>query len=144
MVSGTSGSIAGLNMPGGPTRGTRVPSKSKPRSRIARGRGASPKRRRRSPRKSNARKRTAASTSSRTEDIRVVAVKQHRIWVLLGQGILDRYAGGPLDQLQQAPLPVQLVAARHSSEDSFAPGVWLSTVVDTPGPLRVNVSIPAH
>src|SRR5207249_9031565 len=30
------------------------------------------------------------------------------------RGVLDRHARGPVDQLQQAPLPVELVAARHS------------------------------
>src|SRR5262249_62265704 len=30
------------------------------------------------------------------------------------RGVLDRHAGRPVDQLQQAPLPVELVAARHS------------------------------
>ena len=41
----------------------------------------------------NARKRTAASTSSRTEDIRVVPVEQRRIWACSTrprQGVLDR------------------------------------------------------
>ena len=31
------------------------------------------------------------------------------------RGVLDRHARGPVDQLQQAPLPVELVAARHST-----------------------------
>src|SRR5207249_812859 len=94
----------------------RVPSKSKPRSRTARGSGASPKRCRKSPRKSNARTRTAASTSSPAENIRVVPVEQRRIWVCSTgprQGVLNRHAGGPVDQLQQPPLPVELVPARH-------------------------------
>src|SRR5581483_6786466 len=76
MLSGTSGSIAGLKIPCGPRKGTRTPSNSNPFSRTARGSGESPWICLRSASTAKARSRTAASTASTTEDVLVVPAKQ--------------------------------------------------------------------
>src|SRR5262245_56483307 len=81
MLSGTSGSIAGLKIPCGPRKGTRTPSNSNPFSSAPRGIGESPWICFRSASIANAQSRTAASTDSTTEDVVVVPAKQLGIGV---------------------------------------------------------------
>ena len=80
MVRGSSGRMAGLNIPWGPINGTRVPAKSKPRSRMACGIEDSPKRLRCSLRNSKAPTQTVASTSSATEAMPIVPLEEGQIW----------------------------------------------------------------
>ena len=59
------------------------------------------------------------------------------------RSVLDRHAGGPVDQLQQAPLPVELVAARHPLA-ILKVGVVRCQQLDTSSPFRLYVGREGH